>query len=282
MIKVKPYLAGLLVVFIWSGWITISRWGVQTNLTPADLTLLRYMTAAIAVLPFCFVYPWKKHPLHQYLIVGLGVGFPYTLLSFYGLLEIQAAHAGVLVNGMLPIFGAVAAWKFFKQSVSVVRYGAILVIFLSNLCMAGSDLLAVDHLVGVFMLLGAAVVYTFHMIGVKLFNFDWRDVLVTVPVVNVLLFLPLWFLFPSTGFAVPIEELVVQAFYQGIMVNILALMCVAYAIRNLGTIPVSLFMSFVPVTTALLAWFLLGEHLMLSEIIGISGCTLGLLIYAKG
>jgi len=48
------------------------------------------------------------------------------------------------------------------------------------------------------------------------------------------------------------KNIFVQAIYQGIIVNVIALMCVAYAIRHLGTITVALFMSFVPVTTALL------------------------------
>jgi len=58
-------------------------------------------------------------------------------------------------------------------------------------------------------------------------------------------------------------------------------MCVAYAIRHLGTITVALFMSFVPVTTALLAWMLLGEALKGWEIAGIIGCSAGLLLYSR-
>jgi drug/metabolite transporter (DMT)-like permease len=38
----------------------------------------------------------------------------------------------------------------------------------------------------------------------------------------------------------------------------------------------------VPVSTALLAWLILGEALGLYEIAGIVGCSLGLLLYARG
>jgi len=105
----RAYLACISVVLIWSGWITISRYGVHTMLQPADITLLRYCTALVFVSPLIFRHHWPKFKLHQYLVVGLGVGFPYTMSSFYGLRELKAAHAGVLVNGMLPIFGALAA-----------------------------------------------------------------------------------------------------------------------------------------------------------------------------
>lgn len=282
MKELKPYLAGALVVLIWSGWITISRYGVHTRLTPADITLLRYGTAFSIVLPFVVRYPWRKFTLYQYLVVGLGVGFPYTMVSFYGLMEIRAAHAGVLVNGMLPVFGAIAAWLYFKQRVSAVRYGAIALIFAANIVMVGGNFFSSEHLLGIVLLLSAAVVYTFHMVGVRLWGFTWKDVFVVIPVVNVALFLPLWFFFPSTDFKVPVSEIILQATYQGIIVNIVALSCVAYAIRHLGTISVSLFMSFVPVITAVFAWLLLQESLTVQEITGIVGCTGGLLIYSRG
>jgi drug/metabolite transporter (DMT)-like permease len=281
MKNIKPIAAGLAVVCIWSGWITLSRLGVQTQLQPADITLLRYWTALLVVLPMVIRYPWKQHRLGQYLVIGLGVGFPYTMLSFYALKVIQAAHAGVLVNGMLPVLGAVAAWWLFGQRIAPHRYAAIGLIFFSNLIMSGGFSLSGAQVVGIALLLSAAVFYTGHMTGIRLWQMRWQDVLVIVPVVNVLIFTPIWLLLPS-GFAkAQYHDMAVQALYQGVIVNVIALVCVAYAIRHLGTITVSLFMSFVPVTTALLAWFFLGEALQPWEITGIFGCSTGLLWYAR-
>ncbi len=56
-------------------------------------------------------------------------------------------------------------------------------------------------------------------------------------------------------------------------------MCVAYAIHHLGIIVVSLFMSFVPVVTAVFGWIFLAENLNGMELLGIAGCTTGLFIY---
>lgn len=276
----KPYLAGLLVVCIWSGWITISRYGVQTKLQPADITLLRYWTALLVVSPLIWRYPWQASRWRQYLVVGLGVGFPYTMLSFYGLRVVHAAHAGVLVNGMLPVLGALVAWRFFRQRIAWHRYAAIALIFIANGIMAGGAALTVSHLGGMALLLSAAVCYTLHMTGIRLWAMSWRDVVVLVPVVNVLLFTPLWMVLPSALAESSYYDMAIQALYQGVIVNVIALVCVAYAIRHLGTITVSLFMSFVPVTTALLAWALLHEGLNSWELTGILGCSVGLLLYA--
>lgn len=278
----RAYLACICIVIIWSGWITISRYGVHTALQPADITLLRYVTALICVSPLVFRHKWSKYKLHQYLAVGLGIGFPYTMLSFYGLRELKAAHVGVLVNGMLPVFGAIAAWYILHQRISRLRYVAIGLIFLSNFIMAGGDTFSADHTTGIMLLLVAAALYTMHMIGVKHWRFEWKDVLVTVSVVNTVLFLPLWFVFPTALFQADIKDIVSQAVYQGILVNIVALFFSTYAIRQLGTITVSIFMSVVPVSTALLAWFLLNESLNRFELAGIIGCSIGLFIYARG
>ena len=280
MHTLKPMLAAAAVVFIWSGWITLSRHGVHSSLEPADITLLRYWTALLVVTPLALRYPWRAHPLHRYLVLGLGVGFPYTMLSFYGLRVVRAAHAGVLVNGMLPVLGALAAWFLFRQRISLHRYAAIGLIFLANGVMAGGRILSPDRLVGVFILLAAACCYTLHMTAIRLWRMDWRDVVVVVPVVNVVLFTPLWFVLPSSLGSASLHDMAVQALYQGVIVNVIALMAVAYAIRHLGTITVALFMSFVPVTTALLAWILLGEAPSGWETAGIVGCSLGLSLYA--
>jgi drug/metabolite transporter (DMT)-like permease len=282
MKNLKAHLAGLSIVCIWSGWIAISRHGVQTELQPADITLLRYGTALIGVSPLILRHTWSKFKLYQYLVVGLGVGFPYTLFSFYGLREIRAAHAGVLVNGMLPVLGLIVAWGFYRQRITLLRYGAIALIFISNVIMAGGDTFSSDHLFGIFLLLSAAVVYTMHMTGIRQWAFGWRDVLVAVPVVNVVLFLPLWFFFPTALFHAPFGDIALQSFYQGVVVNIVALMFVAYSIRRLGLITVSLYMSFVPVVTAFFAWIFLGESLNVWEICGIAGCSMGLILYATG
>lgn len=278
----RAYLACISIVFIWSGWITISRYGVHTALQPADITLLRYITALLCVSPLVLRHQWSKFRLHQYFMVGLGIGFPYTMLTFYGLRELKAAHVGVLVNGMLPVFGAVAAWFILRQRVSIMRYAAIGLIFLANFIMAGGDTFSLSHSTGIFLLLVVAALYTMHMIAVKYWGFEWKDVLVTVAVVNGVLFPPLWFIFPTALFQADRVDIISQAAYQGILVNIGALMCSTYAIKHLGTITVSIFMSVVPVSTAFLAWFLLDESLNSYEIAGIIGCSIGLFIYGWG
>jgi drug/metabolite transporter (DMT)-like permease len=65
MKHLSAYLAALTVVCVWSGWITISRYGVQTELQPADITLLRYVTALVGVLPLVLKHRWRRFSIGQ-------------------------------------------------------------------------------------------------------------------------------------------------------------------------------------------------------------------------
>ncbi len=280
MNKAWPFLAASAVVCIWSGWLTISRYGVQTSLEPADITLLRYWTALLVVMPLALRFDWRRFTCLQYLVIALGIGFPYTLLSFWGMETVRAAHTGVVVNGSLPVLGALTSWFLFRQGISLNRIAAIALLFAANLVMTGGNGWRMEQAGGIALLLIAACIYTMHMTSIRLWSLSWQEVIVIVPMVNVLLFTPLWPFLPSALLRSSWQDIAVQALYQGVIVNVVALMCSTYAIRHLGTVTVALFMALVPVTTALLAWLALGEALNNWELAGIAGCSLGLLLYA--
>lgn len=276
------YLAGGVVVLIWSGWITLSRMGVKTSLTPSDMTLLRFGTAALVTLPFSLRYDWKHVHWWRILLVALGCGFPYTLLSFFGLKTIKAANAGVLVNGMLPVIGLFFSYALFKEKISKVKYGAVLVLLLANLLI--SNLLynfSEISIPGILCLLSAALVFSTYMAGVKMWGYKMKDVIAFVPLVNAVLFLPIWLLSPSTLAVSSSTDILIQLFYQGIVVSVCALLLITYCVNKLGAATMSVFLSYVPAVTAVLAYIFLQETLSAWEVIGIVLCSLGLFIYAK-
>ncbi|HSY61608.1 MAG TPA: DMT family transporter [Cytophaga sp.] len=279
----KAYLAAVIVVCIWSGWITLSRLGVQTALTPYDLTLLRFGTAALITLPFSLRYNWRSVKWNQILLVALGCGFPYTMLSFIGLKTIKAANAGVLVNGMLPVIGLFFTLYWFKEKVSWIKYLAIGILLIANLMMMnifGS--FSGSYILGIGSLISAAVVFSAYMAATKRWGYGMKDVIAFVPLVNAALFLPVWLCFPSSILTTPLSDVLIQVAYQGILVSILALVLITYAVSKLGSGMMSIFLSYVPVVTALLAFVFLHESLSVQEQIGIALCSIGLVVYTKG
>jgi drug/metabolite transporter (DMT)-like permease len=280
---VKAYLAAVIIVCIWSGWITLSRMGVQTALTPYDITLLRFGTAALVTFPFSLKYDWRSVKWNQVLLVALGCGFPYTMFSFFGLKTIKAANAGVLVNGMLPVIGLFFTLYWFKEKVSLIKYIAIFILLVANIMMMNIfGVVSESYVLGICSLITAALVFSTYMAATKRWGYGMKDVIAFVPLVNAVLFFPVWLCFPSNILATPLSDVLIQIVYQGILVSVLALILITYAVSKLGSGTMSVFLSYVPAVTALLAFLFLHESLSIPEQIGIALCSIGLVVYTKG
>lgn len=281
--KYSAYISAAFVVCIWAGWITLSRSGVQTVLTPYDITLLRFGTAAVLTLPFSLQYNWKTVKWNQVLLVALGCGFPYTMFSFIGLKTIKAANTGVLVNGMLPVIGLLFTIFWFKEKVSGIKYAAIAILLIANLIMMDlGNSFSTTYLLGIGALLTAATVFSTYMAATKKWGYGMKDVIAFVPIINAVLFLPIWFMFPSHIVDAPLQDVLIQSAYQGVLVSVLALVMITYSVSKLGSGTMSVFLSYVPAVTAVLAFIFLRETLSLQEQVGIALCSVGLVVYTKG
>ena len=271
----------IVITFIWSGWIILSRSGVQSSLTPEDLTMIRFGTASIFAFPFTLRYNWKGLTLWKAVLVALGCGFPYTMFSFYGLMTLKAANAGVIVNGLLPVFGVILAFLVLGERTTKIRIGAIVLILIANLVMMQSTTSDLStNGIGWLMLLGASLVFSSYMFLGKRWGFTTRDVLAFLPIINAVIFLPWWLMTKSGIPEAPLNVLLLQASYQGVLVSVFALILTFYAIQHIGAMTLSVYFSFVPFITALLAWVILGESLNTYEIVGIILCSIGLILYA--
>lgn len=272
------------VVFIWSHWIIISRIGVHSKLSPIDISLLRFGTATILTAPIWLKYDWSKVNFFRSICVALGTGFPYTLLSFYGLQSAKAARAGVLINGLLPVFGAILAIVWLKTKLQTQQIAGILIVILANGLMlwdSGFNVGNTMQLLGVLFLILASVCYSFYMASVKAWQFHFNDIIAQVPLINTLFLIPIAFIFPSHLTEARWQDIALQSSYQGLIVTIGAGILITNAIQKLGAVTTSLFIAFVPAVTAILAFIYLSEALTIIEAVSIILCTLGIFVYTK-
>lgn len=278
--------AGVAVILIWSGWITLSRYGVGAALTVYDITALRFGSAALVTAPLWWTYPWRRVRWWRASVVALGCGFPYTLLTFLGLRSIGAAQAGVLVNGSLPVASAVLSAVWLRQRPSRGVWLTCAAVLVADLCM--SDVFVRSPWLGtsgsrlgiVYLLLAAFTLATY-MTAVRAWGFGVRDVLVLVPLINALSFVPIWWLaLPSSVASAPLSQIAIQAGYQGIVASVLALILFTKCLETLGSVSSALCMALVPVVTASLAWLTLGERLSAWQWTGIGVCSAALVYHA--
>jgi drug/metabolite transporter (DMT)-like permease len=283
--RVLGILAGITVVLIWSGWITLSRHGAAGGLTIYDMTALRFGTAALVTSPLWPKYRWNRVRIGPAVVVALGCGFPYVLLTFFGLQTMGAASVGVVVNGSLPIASALLGLGWLKRRPRRAVWVTAVAVLAANCCMMSGGLVFATNgraaALGLACLLAAAFVLAAYMTAVQAWAFEVPDVLVLVPFINAILFVPVWWLvLPSSLGTASLSQIAVQAGYQGVVVSVVALVLFTECVKRLGAIASSLFMACVPACTAAMAWWLLGEALSPWQLGGIALCSAALVYYA--
>jgi drug/metabolite transporter (DMT)-like permease len=270
----------LAVVFIWSGWIIVSSWGVHQTLTAWDISFLRFTSAALVTLPLLLrkrlqlrtVFNWRT------LVCSLGCGFPYTMLSFIGLEHSPASNAGVVVNGLMPILVACLSFVLLRQRIARAKLLGIALIAIAN------GLILVDgglhHFFGMLCFLLAAVCLATYTVFMRRWNITTDVMIVSVPWINAILFFPVWlFLAPSTLHEAGAQEIVLQVLFQGVLVSVIALYLMTHAIHALGSVTASTFMGLVPVVAAGLALVVLHEPISALTTVAVIMCSVGIVFY---
>lgn len=259
----RPIFVGLFaavaVVFVWSGWIVVSRQGVTHELSIWDLSLLRFATASLAVTPFLLAWKVRFASLFQpkVAIPALASGQVYVTLSFAGLQSSPAANAGIVVNGLLPV--ATLLILIAKRRFELTRSDAIacMMVLFATLMLRRGEAIELREIV---FFAGAALSLSFYMVQVKDAALDARTLFLAIPIVNATFAVPLWLVLDG-GLTASATNIAIQAGYQGILVSIIAIGMLTFAVRKMGSIAVSLVLSAVPSATALLAYVFLKEPL---------------------
>ena len=271
----------LFLVVIWSGWFVVSRWGVTNALTPADMILLRYVIGTICALPFFLLWKNEKIAWKPLLALVVSYGVPYLLLLFYGFKTTPVANAGILMYGTLPIINGFLAFVLLKGTISKHKWIAIILLAIANGCMFVSGISNASLNWGWGLIFLGAISIGIHMTVYRQHPISYHVLIPMMAICNFVLFLPLLFFLEINLFNAPMVEIVSQGFYQGVINQVLILYLIAYAVPRLGSVTTSVLYGFIPATTAIMGWIFLNEALVLLEMIGIFGCTLGIIMFGR-
>ena len=277
---------GLFAISIWAGWILLTRYGVTTGLSPYDITALRFTCAGLLLLPVVFKrglgiaqIGWVK-----WLVICVGAGVPYVLLSSTGLLFAPAAHAGALIPGTMPLWTALLAMFFLGEHIAGWRKVGLMLIPLGITIFIGTGLTHFEtgFWRGHFFFLAAALCwasFTIAMRAASASGFTPLHAAAVVSVMSAVVYLPVYvFFLPHRLAEASLTAIVIQTVYQGVFVAIISLVAYARAVGILGASLGASFASLVPVVAMLAAIPLLGEIPTLVDCVGIAAVTIGVFL----
>ena len=275
--------AAISVVFFWSGWIVVSRFGVTNTLTVYDITGFRFAVGAAVTLPYIiWRRTWQGLTLQRVLVLTLTSGMPYALLSYFGFTYAPAAHGGVFLNGCLPLFTTLFGWVWVGQRSQISQLVGLGVILMGVVLVGYEGILSSSGAMtwfGDVLFLAAIALFAVFMVANRVWTLTPGQILFSVTIVSATVYIPIWLLWLESNLAAaPRSEILLQAAYQGLVPSVLGISFLNIAVRHLGANTTSVFLSAVPVVAALAAIPILQEMPGLPAWIGMMIVTVGILL----
>ncbi|MGP4806387.1 DMT family transporter [Agrobacterium cavarae] len=286
-----PYFAGaicgLAAVSIWAGWMAVTRLGVMTSLTVYDLTMLRFGTAGLLLLPVLVQNGLALERLGWWRLAVLvfGAGAPYSLVAASGLRFAPAVHGGILIPGVMPLFVALLSAVCLKETFSAKRKAGYILIGLGIVIVVGIQTLisAQDQIAGPLLFLSAAFMWACYTIVLRQSGLAPLHGAAIVSVGSSFIFLPVY-LFMNNFRApnAPLSDILFQAAFQGIAATVIALFLYGKAISILGGSAGAAFGALVPALAALLAIPIMHEVPSSMDWLGVFAVTIGVYLASGG
>jgi len=267
-ISSKPGMAGSLAalasVLIWSGWIVFTRHGVITDVPPVTLGLLRYAIPTLIMLPLLLrsMDAYRRAGWLECAIMVGGSGAPFFLVCSLGMTFAPAAHVGVMLPGVMPMFVAFFAFLLFGERYGGARllgYGLVLA---GVVALGGASLVeagAGDWRGHALLLLSAASWACFTLAFKRSGLTAWQAAALINGVSVAIMIAADAFQGGPRLWDLPWQVILTQGFAQGILSGLLALAAYGFAVSVLGAAKASAFVSLTPALTAVIAAVTLGE-----------------------
>jgi drug/metabolite transporter (DMT)-like permease len=258
---------GLVVPFIWGGWIVASRFGVLNALTPYDVAMLRVGVAAVIVFPLFLLRGFAGLPFWKACVVSAGVGAPFALTSFGGMALAPVVHAGVLTNGTMPIFAALAGYFLLRERPMRIQIVGLALIVVGGLLIGGDSLAlpaVAGQWIGDLLLIAAGALFAMYMTVLRRWQVSVLQAVIAVPIISTAVYGPIWALFLPSGLLraptfPPWEEVALQTVYQGVVASFIVVMLITRATKSIRATTMAVFLAGAPVLASLFGITILAE-----------------------
>jgi drug/metabolite transporter (DMT)-like permease len=294
----RALLAAVATVLIWTAFIVVARASAFRTLTAFDIGVCRFVGAGLVMLPYSL---WKlRQPgapkgwlglsllnARMTVLCGLFAGAGYSWLAYTGFFFAPAAHASVLMPGMLPLWTAMLAVVLLGDRVSPRRALALALLALGAVLVGGVSIAqAIAAGQGVWkgdvLFLCASFCWSCYSVLLRKHPVDPIAVTAAISVFCLFTAVPLYGLLVALGLvhsqlaAAPWTEIAFQMFMQGGLSVVVSGITFAMMVRHYGPVRSTMITALVPGLSAAGAALLLGEVLGYNVLAGLVCVTLGI------
>jgi drug/metabolite transporter (DMT)-like permease len=265
-------LYGLAAVSIWASWIVAARLGLRTNLTPWDITAIRFGVAGLILLPYLLKKGLAVDRLGGVGLAAivLGGGAPMVLVSYAGLLFAPAAHAASLYTALIPVFVAILAAVVLGEAFTVAKRIGLALIVTGVLGIVGGagGTIGSRQNIGHALFIAAGMLWAGYTVAMRKARLEGLHAAAIAAVGSLI--------------TAPWRDVALQAFVQGFLTPVISFWLYGRAVSILGASNGSALAALSPVMTTLLAIPILGERPATSDWIAMLLISGGVYIASGG
>ena len=224
----------------------------------------------------------QKGDLKIFILASVFQPLMYFFGESYGMKYLSSTVGSVLI-GTIPIFTAIFGYLYFREKLSRINIGGIIISFAGVLLVIlENDLsfrISVKGLFFMILAIFSAIAYSVMVIRLSE-KYNAYTIVTVQNFIGIFLFLPLFLIFDLDNFlAVPLNISVLEPLIKlAVFASSMAFVFFTYGIRNLGITKANMFSNIIPVFTAVFAWLILGDLITQRQMAGILIVIAGLFL----
>lgn len=277
---------GMLAAVIWGGFLVVSRHGVVLGLEAVDIAFLRYVSAALVMLPILLRQPGRGELVQlgwfKPVMLAMLAGPLFLIVGASGFYFAPAAHAAVIQPGGMTVTSVCFAAILFGERLTPAKLAGLALLVIGLATIAGPGLFSgqSEAWKGDILFATAGTMFAGFTILVRRWRISAWTSTAIVAVLSGFLFGPLYLLIwgPGRLLETPLTAIIEQIVVQGILSAVVALFAFARAVHHLGPGRASFFPAMAPSMAILIAIPVLGELPSALQWAGLGFATLGLVI----
>lgn len=224
----------------------------------------------------------KRKDIKYFILLAFIEPLLYFLGESHGMMLVSSTLGSVIIS-TIPLFTPFAALLFYREKISWIKLAGVSISFAGVLIVVigkGFQLIApIEGIALMFLAVFAAVGHSI-MIVFLIPKYKVFTIILAQSFVGALYFLPI-FIFTELGDIRLIQwdwAVIAPIIKLGIFPSSLSFILYIRTVRSLGITRTNVFISFIPVFTAIMAYFILEEEMTPGKILGILIVLTGLLV----
>ena len=278
------YIAAFTVVLITSAYPAVTRLGVATTLTPADLLLFRLGVSGLLFVPYLVRHAREIRTSDWLSALPLSFlhGWGMAGCVIFGLQFAPASHAAALGPGAIAAWIALIGFVAYRIEVDLKRLSGIAIIIVGvALILVASyrgESLA-NAVVGDTMFLAASALGATYLVYIQRRRLDPVLAAALVCVASAMVVGPWHYFFAESAItSAPLTDLAWQVLFQGVVFGCGVFFAINYAVLAVGSQTVGVLSALVPVVGALCAMLIVGDRVSGLEWMAIASISFGVVV----